>query len=42
MYCPNCGNQNDDNNKFCWKCGEYLENEETPEPPKKKRMLGFE
>lgn len=27
MYCPNCGNQNDDNNKFCWKCGEPLQDD---------------
>ena len=28
MFCPNCGNNNDDGSRFCINCGNSLENKE--------------
>lgn len=33
MYCPKCGEQNDDGNKFCKSCGATLTQESPPSRP---------
>ena len=44
MYCPNCGTQNSDANRFCVKCGQALDLASTVNEDKElrpRRILGL-
>jgi ribosomal protein L40E len=40
MFCPECGTENPEHNKYCWNCGTKIQRPPAPEPSAKPLLKG--